>query len=102
MQDVMTTLAQLNRPRILVRTAKAAARDYRRDLHLRHYLKTSHLPRNAEALLTLIEMEQDLNEMRLNKDSTYALIDHVGVLSALIAEAHLMNAARHKWASIAP
>ncbi|GAA6207387.1 hypothetical protein NBRC116601_06800 [Cognatishimia sp. WU-CL00825] len=94
MQDVLTTLAQLNRPRILVRTAKAAARDYRRDLHLRHHLKTDHLPRSVEALMKLIEIEQDMNALRQSKDNTYSLVDHVGLLSALIAEAQMYCASR--------
>lgn len=91
MQDVLTYLSTMNRPRLLVRAARIGAEDYRRDVHLPRLLGQSTLPRSAESLLKLSEIEADINARRLAGDAGYSLTRHVDVLIALVAEARVMR-----------
>ena len=94
MQDLMSMLNALHRPRLLVRAARMGAQDYRRDRHLQRILGYGALPRTAVALMRLIEMERGLNEQRLEDDAGYSLPRHVDVLIAMMGEAQLLRATR--------
>ena len=91
MQDVMTMLNQLRRPRLLIRAARIGAADYRRAVHLPRLLGHSVLPRHGAALMRLIEIEDVLNDQRLNEDSAYNLLKHIDILIAIVAEARTMR-----------
>lgn len=91
MQDVLSFLTNMQRPRLLVRAARIGAQDYRRDLHLPRLLGRSNLPRSANALLRLSELEADANAKRLNGDAGYSLTRHVDLLIAIVAEARLLR-----------
>ena len=92
MQDLMSMLNSLHRPRLLVRAARLGAQDYRRDRHLQRILGYGALPRTAVALVRLMELERGLNDQRLDDDAGYSLPRHVDVLIAMMGEAQLMRA----------
>ncbi|MEP4198083.1 MAG: DUF6477 family protein [Aliishimia sp.] len=97
MQDVLTRIASMQRPRLLGRAARIGAQDYRRDLHLPRLLKVHTLPRSAEALLKLSEMETELNEKRITGETSYHLPRHVEVLIAIVAEAALLRKSSQRF-----
>ncbi|MCV6586876.1 MAG: DUF6477 family protein [Marinibacterium sp.] len=92
MQDIMTTLRQLNRPRLLVRAARLGAKDYNRDRHLQRILGYGALPRSGPALMRLLELERDMDDMRRAEDHAYSLSRHLDLLIALVGEARVLNA----------
>ena len=91
MQDLLTYLGNITRPRLLVRAARIGAREYCRDRHLARLLGFSNLPRSAEAAIQLSEIESDLDFRRQQGDAGYSLVRHLDVLIALIGEAELLR-----------
>lgn len=94
MQDILTMLNALRRPRLLMRAARIGAEDYRRSAHLPRLLGYGHLPRHGAALMRLVEIEQDLNAQRIGDDSSYSLLRHIDVLIAIVGEARILRAAQ--------
>ncbi len=94
MHDVMTILTNLHRPRLLIRAARAGALEYNRSRHLQRLLGYGHLPRTAQALMRLIELERGMNEKRKEDDAGYSLPRHLDVLIAIMGEAQIMRAMR--------
>ncbi len=92
MQDVLSMLSALRRPRLLIRAARIGASEYRRDRHLQRILGYGTVPRSAAALLTLIEIEQAHNQRREESDAGYSLSRHLDVLIAMMGEANLLRA----------
>lgn len=90
MKDVLGHLASLQRPGLLVRAARIAARHYRRERHLGPLLDGGELPRHAAALLRLSEIEAEMDALRLTRNAGYSIARHVNVLAALMTEARLM------------
>lgn len=90
MQDIMTILNRLRRPRLLIRAARLGAQDYSRDRHLKRILGYGPAPRPAAALLQLLEMEVALNEQRQSEDAGYSLTRHVDILIAMMGESRLL------------
>lgn len=80
-------LMTMQRPRILVKTAKLALRDYQREPTLRRLLKCSQLPSEPQLLLDLLAIEAELDDQRRAADAAYSVKRHILVLTALIAEA---------------
>ncbi|MFK7875271.1 MAG: DUF6477 family protein [Paracoccaceae bacterium] len=93
MLDVISYISKMNRPRLLVRAARIGAQEYRRDMHLPRLLGLARLPKSADALLRLSEIETELNAKRLSDDAGYSLTRHIDVLIAMVAEARLLRAA---------
>jgi Family of unknown function (DUF6477) len=94
MQDLLTMLNTLRRPRLLIRAARFGAQDYSRKRHLQRLLGYGGLPRHAPALMRLIELESALDEQRRNADAGYSLPRHLDLLIAMMGEAHLLRASR--------
>lgn len=94
MQDLMSMLNSLRRPRLLIRTARIGARDYVRDRHLRRILGYGALPRSAEAVMKLMEIERGLDDQRRADDAGYSLTRHLDVLIAMMGEAQLLARTR--------
>ena len=92
MQDVLSILNALHRPRLLIRAARAGAADYNRKRHLQRILGYGALPRTAPALMRLIELERGLNDARKEDDAGYSLPRHLDVLIAMMGEAQLLRA----------
>ena len=94
MQDLLTMLQRLHRPRLLMRAARIGAEEYRRGIHLPRILGFGILPRHGTALIKLIEIEAELDNQRKRADASYSLIRHVDVLIAMIGEARFLKAAQ--------
>ena len=94
MNDILSMLNVLRRPRLLMRAARIGAEDYRRSAHLPRLLGYGALPRHAIALMRLIEIEGELNALRLGDDSSYSLFRHIDVLIAIVGEARILRAAQ--------
>ena len=94
MQDVLSILNNLHRPRLLIRAARAGALEYNRKRHLQRLLGYGTLPRTGPALMRLIELERGINEQRKEDDAGYSLPRHLDVLIAIMGEAALLRAIR--------
>lgn len=92
MQDLLSMLNALHRPRLMMRAARIGAEDYRRATHLPRVLGYGVLPRPGAAVMKLMEIEATLEEQRQAADAGYDLIRHVDMLIALVAEARLLRA----------
>lgn len=91
MQDLMTMVSQLRRPRLLIRAARFGQAEYNRDRHLQRILGYGKLPRPAAALMRLMELERVLDEQRRADDAGYSLPRHVDLLIAMMGEAQLVQ-----------
>lgn len=94
MQDILSMLNTLRRPRLLIRAARIGAQDYRRERHLQRLLGYGALPRPAAALLRLMEIEREMNEQRSGDEAGYSLTRHLDILIAMMGEAQLLRAMR--------
>ncbi|WP_223425768.1 DUF6477 family protein [Tateyamaria pelophila] len=94
MQDILSMLNALRRPRLLMRAARIGAEDYRRNAHLPRLLGYGQMPRHGAALMRLVDIEAELNAQRLNDDSAYSLLRHIDVLIAIVGEARIMRASQ--------
>ncbi len=94
MRDLHSLLAARRRPRLLVRAARIGAQEYRRAAHLPRLLGYGGLPASAPALLRLIEIEDEMNDLRRTGDAGYSLIRHLDVMIAMVGESHLLTAQR--------
>ncbi len=95
MLDVLSQIAQLQRPKLLVQAARFGVDDYSRDRHLTRILRAATLPRSGEAVMRLLEIEAGHELRRVAHAADYAIAAHLQVLVALMGEARLLRAA---WA----
>lgn len=91
MQDLLSLMNSLRRPRLLVRTARIGADDYRREKHLGRILPGLASARSGPVLMKLIEIEASLDASRRGLDASYSVARHVEVLAAMLGEARLMR-----------
>lgn len=94
MQDVLTLMDGLTRPKLLIRAARMGAETYRRETHLPRVLGYGQVPRTAEALLSLMQQEADLNRLRKAQDTTYSLSTHLDLLIAMVGEARILRSSQ--------
>lgn len=92
MSDFRKLLANLHRPRLLIRAARFGLQDYNRDRDQKRVLRTSTVLSPQQAVNGLMQQEAQLEETRQNGDATYSITRHVDVLIALMAEARLLPA----------
>lgn len=92
MQDIQTLIASLRRPSLLVTAARHGADIYDRKRDLAPLLRNDALPRHGEAIFKLLDLEAEQDERRRAKAADYALRRHVGLLSAILAEARALSA----------
>lgn len=92
MIPILARLDSLRRPRLLIRAARIGADDYKRDLHLPRILGRG-LPRHAVALELLMDKEEGLDQARRCHAPDYAMVQHVEVMVAIIAEARALRLA---------
>ena len=91
MSDLSTILANLRRPRLLIRAARHGIQDYRRDRDLRRLINTSSPPSPETALARLFDAEERAEETRRAGDAGYSIGRHVELLIAMMAEARLLR-----------
>jgi len=94
MRDIHSLLANLHRPRLLMRAARIGAQDYRRTSHLPRLLGYGVLPRHGAALMRLVDIEAELEQQRSGADACYDLTRHVDLLIAIVGEARDLRAAQ--------
>ena len=92
MKDIHSLLASLHRPHLLMRAARIGAQDYRRETHLPRLLGYGVLPRHADALMRLIDVEQDFERQRTTADPCYNVVDHVELMIAVVGESRELRA----------
>lgn len=92
MQDLLSMLHALQRPRLMMRAARIGAEDYRRSAHLPRLLGYGTLPRHGPALMKLMQMETEMENQRITSDANYSVIRHVDVLIAVVSEARDLRA----------
>ena len=102
MEDVLTRVSRLERPQILVQTARQGLTDYYRNRHLRRLLQADVPPRESDALLRLLDMEAALDFQRRQDRAAYSIARHVEVLIALMAEAASLRATRKSRRRLEP
>lgn len=93
MLDILSLVATMNRPKLLVQSARFGVDDYRRDVHLPRILKALALPRNGAAILKLMEIEAEMNDLRLTDRAEYSIAKHVEVLIAIMGETRQLRTA---------
>ncbi|MGR3541120.1 MAG: DUF6477 family protein [Hasllibacter sp.] len=100
MLDLATRLRMLDRPALLVRTARHGLDDYRRERDLKRLLRlgNARVPGPGAAAMALLQKEDALDRMRRNGDPRYTHQAHVGMLIGLMAEARtvLARSPRHE------
>lgn len=89
MSDFRMILANLRRPRLLMRAARFGLGDYRRDRDLRRLVRCGLSP--EDTVPSLMSVEAELEETRLAGDMSYSVARHIEVLIALLAEAQLLR-----------
>ena len=88
MTDFRALLADLRRPRLLIRAARCGVDDYRRDRDLRRLIDGTMSP--DRALPRLMHEEKQLEEIRLSGDAEYSVSRHIEVLIAVLGEIRLL------------
>lgn len=87
MFDVTTHLKSLNRPGLLVRTAKLAMGQFNREVFLDRIFGLDSSDDPKDVIRDLIEREEEFNVQRKTGDVTYNIARHISVLTALMHEA---------------
>ncbi|MBT9245177.1 hypothetical protein KM031_00750 [Gemmobacter fulvus] len=90
MTDFRTLLADLGRPRLLIRAARFGIEDYCRDRDLKRLLNADSPASPEKALPRLLSEEERLEQTRKAGDASYSLNRHIEVLIALMAEVRLL------------
>jgi hypothetical protein len=88
MTDIQTLIANLRRPKLLIRAARFGLSDYRRDRDLRRLLGQISTPERAVA--RLLSEEEQLEEHRRTGEAAYSVTRHIEILIALISETRLL------------
>lgn len=73
MNDILSMLKMLNRPRLLIRAARHGLGEYNRDRHLSRLIEDARLPGPGQAIITLMGEEKNLEEKRKMGDAGIAL-----------------------------
>ncbi len=94
MQNIVNRLNNLRRPSLLTRAAQQGALSYSRKHHLQRVLGYGNLPKTAEALPRLLDMEEQLEEQRAADYAGYSAVRHLDVLIATVAEAQIFRTLR--------
>lgn len=89
MQNPISRLSSLNRPRILVRAARFGIAEYNRGRSLKRLLPGGDVPSPGLAFDALFEREAALEAARREGGASYSAARHVELLAALINEARL-------------
>lgn len=93
MQDILTMLSELRRPRLLIRAARFGAEEYKREAHLPRLLGGGRAKSAGQAIMQLLDIERQLEEKRRANDGNYRVARHVSVLIAIMGEARALREA---------
>ena len=87
MQELSNVLTSLNRPKLLVRTARLAMEQFKRETTLLRIFGYEYADDPTDVLKNLVEYEEEIDFQRKTGDATYSIARHVSVLAALMSEA---------------
>jgi len=90
MTDHFTRMAQLRRPKLLIRAARFGQRDYNRRRDLKRLIAAPELPQPEQVLQALLEQEERLEDARREGAAAYSFLRHIEILIAMIAEAQML------------
>lgn len=96
MQDALTILHKLRRPKMLMRAAQIGVAEYKRVAHLPRLLGYGRMPKQSEAILKLIEIEKNLKALCKAGESADNLLRHIDVMIAIVGEARDLRASQPK------
>ena len=96
MQDALTILHKLRRPKMLMRAAQIGVAEYKRVAHLPRLLGYGRMPKQSEAILKLIEIEKNLKALRKAGEFADNLLRHIDVMIAIVGEARDLRASQPK------
>ena len=88
MTDFRALLADLRRPRMLIRAARCGLGDYRRERDLRRLIDGVTPPERS--LSRLVCEEERIEAVRRSGDASYQVARHIEVLIALMNEVRLL------------
>ncbi len=88
MTDFRKVLADLRRPRLLIRAARFGLTDYRRERDLRRIVAPLATPERT--LPHLVAEEDRMETSRQMGDAGYSIARHIEILIALMAEVRLL------------
>ena len=94
MLDINARLANLKRPPLLVRAVRFGVDDYRREVHLKQFLHVDKMPKPAEAIMQLLDLEAEVDLLRRANSGNYTIATHIELLIAIIGETRLMRSTR--------
>jgi hypothetical protein len=87
MLDVLGLIAMLQRPGLLVRTARLGVGHYDRARCLPRLVDAAPGARHGEIILRLLESEAEVNDLLRTGNANYRARHQVDLLTALLAEA---------------
>jgi len=93
MTDFRTLLADLRRPRLLIRAARCGLDDYRRERDLRRLITGTAPPEQTPSEQTMSRLlceEERIETIRRSGDASYSVARHIELLIALMAEVRLL------------
>lgn len=90
MSDFRQMLAEIRRPRLLIRAARFGMTEYNRDRDLKRLLCSDNPASPERAVSQLIAEEQKLEATRQAGDAGYSLTRHIEILIALLSELRLL------------
>ena len=93
MTPTIPDLAHLRRPALLIEAARLGVATYCRERTLRRHLGDLHHPDSEAILETLLEIEEELNQLRRHGYAGYSPARHVDVVIAILGEVRRMRAA---------
>lgn len=91
MQDLMSLVRGLSRPRLLVRAARFGVSDYARGRALPRLLRVPAAPAAGPALIHLLALEREAEERRRARAADYSAARHVELLTAIMGEARRLR-----------
>jgi len=94
MTDFSSILAELRRPRLLIRAARLGLGDYNRSRDLKRVVRSMETMVPERAVAFLLAAEAEMEETRRAGAAHYSLVRHIEVLIALLAEARLLAGPR--------
>lgn len=94
MTDSTRLLAELRRPRLLIRAARLGMAEYNRTRDLKRLVHMPDTPPPERALATLFAVEAEMEETRRKGAAHYSLARHIEVLIALLAESRAVTGPR--------
>ena len=91
MTETFVRISALRRPRLLIRAARVGLAEYKRERDLCRLMQTAHIPSPENAVESLLNEEEALEQTRKEGVTGYSSLRHIEVLIALMGEARLLT-----------